>query len=434
MMERIEGYQVFAELKNGPVTTVFKAVDARYNQVVLIKLLRPEAAAQEHWRTQFLQESRISAKIAHPNLRRTLHAGALDGQPYIVLEYIEGPTLHELTKQHKRLPLDLCIYLAKELAAAIGAVHQNKVLHRDIKPQNIFLAMNGAVKLGDLGSAHELADNNPLTIGTPAYMSPEYILGQEVGPASDLFSLGAVLYEMLTGEVAFVNRTLAATLLHVVNWDPVPIAKLRPETPPELIVTCQKLLAKNPAQRYRSAAAVSDDLGFLEKKYGLTTNRNHLAYFLESPDTYFQVVLQSNAILSPATGAPAPSPRRIPTLSWGVAAIMSASMFLAGVLFIKGLKEYYFDDRNAARSAKTAMALPGSNAAETGYLDLRVIPWGTVFLNGDSTGTTPLPAAVPLPTGRNEVKIRHPRWGERVKEVGITPGDTARLTIDLTQP
>lgn len=433
-MDRIDGYQIFAELKNGPVTTVFKAFDTRRNQVVLIKLLQAEAAIKEHWRAQFMQESRISAQLNHPNLRRTLHAGTLADQPYIVLEYVEGPTLAELIKQHKKLPIDLCIYIAKELARAIAAVHRNKVLHRDIKPQNIFLSMSGAVKLGDLGSAHELADVSPLTIGTPAYMSPEYILGQEVGESSDLFSLGAVLYEILTGEVAFVNRTLASTLLHVVNWDPVPISKLRPETPAELIITCQKLLAKKSAERYGSAKVVLDDLSFLGRSYGLSTNQRDLAQFLESPETYEGIDLKAVAQRDAARTAGSRL-QRIPTLSWGVAAILSASMFLAGVLFIKGLKEYFYGPLVKAPSSSVTAPLPRAfTSANLGYLDLHLNSGGEVFIDGETIGAGPMRALMALPVGPHEIDINDPFEGVTKKNITINSGDTLRLTIDLDEP
>jgi serine/threonine-protein kinase len=192
-MHKIDGYQIFAELKHGPVTTIYKAVDGRHQRVVLIKLLNGEAAAHAHWRTQFVQEGRISARLQHPNLRRTFHTGTFEEQPFLALEYVEGPTLAELIHEHRKLPLDLCVYVAKELASAIAAVHRHKVLHHDIKPQNIFLSFNGAVKLGDLGLARELAaGSDALMGGTPAYMSPEYVLGREIRETSDLFSFGAV--------------------------------------------------------------------------------------------------------------------------------------------------------------------------------------------------------------------------------------------------
>jgi serine/threonine-protein kinase len=136
-MREINGYQIFAELKRGPATTIFKALDIRHQQIVLIKRLHAEAAAEAHRRLQFVQESKVSTRLVHPNLRRLLNSGIVGDEPFLVLEYVEGPALAELIAQHHKLPIDLCLFIAKELAKAIAAAPQ-QFLHRDIKPHNIF--------------------------------------------------------------------------------------------------------------------------------------------------------------------------------------------------------------------------------------------------------------------------------------------------------
>ncbi len=432
-MENIDGYQVFAELKDGPVNTIYKALDLRQHQIVLIKLLHLEAADSEHWRKQFMQESRISMRLAHANLRRTLSAGMHGERPYMVLEYVEGPTLFELIQRERKLPLDLCVFIAKEVAAALASVHGFKVLHLDVKPQNIFLSFNGSVKLGDLGLARELTEANPLLAGTPAYMSPEFILGQEVNEASDLFSFGAVLYEMITGEVAFVNRTLAATLLHVANWDPTPIAKLRPEAPPALVDICHKLLAKNPGVRYRNAAAVIDDLTQLERRCGLKTAAQNLAAFLETPENYPKAALQ---ILVSEPGVSLPRAHETKRSSYysahnlGLLAILSATMFLAGVLFIKLLKDFMYD-APPARRANVAVSAPMLSSGR-GYLDLQATPGSIVYIDGDSIGTTPFASPLALPPGTYEVEIKSMHAPAQSVKIQISNGDTLRRVVNLT--
>ena len=433
-MRRIDRYQVFAELKRGPSTTIFKALDARHKRVVLIKLLQSDANSKPHLRSQFLQESKISRQLAHPNLRRTYDTGMIDNEPYLVLEYVEGPTLFELINKHPKLPLDLCIFIAKEVARAISAVHRNQVLHRDIKPQNIFISYSGEVKLGDLGLAKEFNEANQLMSGTPAYMSPEYVLGRELTVTSDLFSFGAVLYELLTGVVAFINRTLPATLLHVANWDPIPIPRLRPEVPAELIAICQKLLMKNPAERYRSARAVVDDLAKVERLNDLTTTRRHLAEFLESPETYRKVELKS--ALPSLIGADGELKRpRMQSHHWAITAIVSATMFFAGVLFIKGVKEYVEQNRAAVAKQKvvTSPAYRHPVAGNSGYLDLRVLPWGIVRIDGDSVGSA-LRSPLALSPGLHEVCVEHPGFDRKMIRVTITAGDTVHQTVDFTRP
>lgn len=435
-MHKIDGYQIFAELKHGPVTTIYKAVDSRHQRVVLIKLLNGEAAARPHWRAQFVQEGKISQRLHHPNLRRTLHTGTFEEQPFLALEYVEGPTLAELIHTHRKLPLDLCVYIAGELARAIAAVHRHKVLHNDIKPQNIFLSFNGAVKLGDLGLARELAaDSDPFMSGTPAYMSPEYILGREIKETSDLFSFGAVLYEMITGEVAFVNRTLSATLMHVANWEPVPLARLRPETPPELAAICQKLLAKNSHDRFPSAEEAEEALLQLQRRYGISTEAKQLAEFLEAPARYRAATWQMPGA-NAAQGRPLPRKAgRTSAQNWGFTALMSATMFMAGVLFIKGVKGY-MDNKARPAPAAAAAGLHAAQAPATraGYLDLRARPGSVIYLDGDSIATTPLAAPLALPNGLYKVTVKSPGARPQEMKVYITAGDTVRKEVRLPAP
>jgi len=434
-MENIDGYQIFAELKQGPVSTIYKALDLHHHQIVLIKLLHLEAMDSAPWRHQFMQESKISLRLAHNNLRRTLHAGTYGEQPYLVLEYVEGPTLFELIRRHRKLPLDVCIFIAKEIAQALAGVHRHKVLHNDVKPQNVFLSFNGAVKLGDLGLARELKESHPLLAGTPAYMSPEYILGQETNEASDLFSFGAVLYEMLTAEMAFIGRTLATTLLHVANWDPVPITKLRPDTPQPLLEICQKLLAKNPAERYHDAEAVILDLTKLERQCGLNTSAQNLASFLEAPEQYPLVNLQV------MTAPPVPPKRASSSFSvpnMGLLAILSATMFLAGVLFIKVLKDFMYDE-TPAQHANLPVSAP-LRASGLGYLEVLAAPGSIVYIDGDSIGATPFAQPLALPTGIYDLDVKPPRAFSRAEtrgeakslKVQISAGDTLRQKLELT--
>jgi serine/threonine-protein kinase len=432
-MLEIDGYHIFAELKRGPATTIFKALDTHHGRIVLIKLLHAEAAAETSRLIQFLQEININALMVHPNLRHIYQSGVVGEEPFLALEYVEGPTLFELIKRHNKLPLDICLFIAKELAKAIVAVHRFNVLHLDIKPHNIFISYTGEVKLGDLGLARELVDTNPLIAGTPAYMSPEQVLGREITKASDLFSFGAVFYEMLTGEAAFANHTLSATLHHVANWDPVPIVKLRPEVPDELVATCQRLLAKNPVERYRDAEAVIDHLSRLEHAYGLTMMKHHLADFLAAPEAYRKITLEQN--VAPPTPAAETKYYRTPTVRWDVAAVVSAMMFLAGVLYIWGVKTYVQRKVEHSVLSRTMAAPPDS--IRFGYLELRILPEnisGAIYIDGEWFSNTPPEAPIALPPGKHEVRISHPQLGERKISVDIALGAKVRQTVDLTKP
>lgn len=289
-MVAIEGYEIFAELQRGPWVSVFKAFDHQNQRMVIIKALT-EPAAPLRVREQLRVESDIGRRLVHPNLRQVYAAGGPDDNPYLVLEYVEGGTLAEIVRGP--LPIELGVWIAKEVARALQALHQHGILHRDVKPKNIFVASTGEVKLADLGLAVDLDEAPRNLAGTMAYFPPEIVLGQAATEASDLFSLGAVLYEMLTGEAPFTDHTQSALLHRIANLDPTPVEKLRPEIPAELAALSRKLLAKAPEMRFGRAADLLEALERFERRYELRTSAQKLAGFLKSPETYSAVKYDS---------------------------------------------------------------------------------------------------------------------------------------------
>lgn len=303
-MVKIEGYEVFAELQRGAWVTLFKAFDLERGRTVLIKLLNEQhapPAVQEQLRV----ESESSARLVHPNLRRVDAAGKLGERHYLVLEYVEGPTLAELIA--RRLPIEFCVWIAKQVAQALAAVHGEGLLHRDVKPRNIFTSWEGEVKLGDLGLAVDLDEVSVSLAGTPAYFAPEIVLGQKISASSDLFSLGAVLYEMLTAAPPFADHTTSATLHRIANLEPTPVAKLRPEVPAELAALCRMLLSKTPEARCRSAEEVAAILTQLEYTYGLKTSAERFASYLQAPENYQPVKFAPPVLHAHETTELAPS-------------------------------------------------------------------------------------------------------------------------------
>jgi serine/threonine protein kinase len=261
-------------------------------------------------------------------------------------------------------------------------------------------------------------------------MSPEQVLGRDVTEASDLFSFGVVLYEMLTGESAFSTRTVTATLHHLVNWEPVPIQQARPETPRELVEICQKLLAKNSRDRYPNAETVFDFLTWLERGYGLITTSAHLAEFLESPETYRKVSLQAADLSSLDKAPPLRAPRHV---SWGMTAVVNATMFLAGVLFIKGVKTYF--ELNKASTPPVVQIQRQLNPEPAGILERQVVPASVSTytpVESDSTATTP--SASQLQPGWHDISPSYPHSGMKKENLKAVAGDTVRQRVDLSKP
>lgn len=307
-MVAIEGYEIFAELQRSPWVKVFKAFDQQRQQIVIVKALTDEAAPSRV-REQLLAESSLSQRLSHPNLRRVYDTGMRDDQPYLILEYVEGGTLAEVITSAGRdgLPFEMCVWITKEVARALQALHGQGILHRDIKPGNIFWSVAGEIKLGDLGLAVELDEAQHNLAGTIMYFPPEIILGKTASEAGDLFSLGAVLYEMLTGEPPFMDHTTSAILHRIANFEPTPVEKLRPQIPPELAALSRQLLAKEPEQRLARAAELLERLDHFERQYELRMTAQRAASFFAQPEAYQAVKfeLPSAASLPVVSALPA---------------------------------------------------------------------------------------------------------------------------------
>lgn len=312
-MVAIEGYEIFAELQRSPWVKVFKAFDQQRQQMVIVKALMDEAAPTRV-REQLLAESSLSQRLSHPNLRRVYEAGMRDGRPYLILEYVEGGALAEVIGPSGRggLPFEMCVWITKEVARALQALHDQGILHRDIKPGNIFWSVAGEIKLGDLGLAVELDDAQQNLAGTIMYFPPEIILGQTATEASDLFSLGAVLYEMLTGEPPFIDHTTSAMLHRIANFEPTPVEKLRPQIPPELATLSRQLLAKEPEQRLARATELLERLDHFERQYELRMTAQRAASFFAQPEAYQAVKFESPSAAPPPVVAALPAALKKP--------------------------------------------------------------------------------------------------------------------------
>src|SRR6188472_2732223 len=196
-------YRLDAQVGAGGMSTVYRAFDSKLERQVAIKLLHREIAADSDQLERFRREARAVARLSHPHIVGVIDAGEDEGRPYIVFEYVEGETLKERIRRMGRLPIDESLAYAVEIARALGAAHAALIVHRDVKPQNVLIDPEGAAKVTDFGIARMLVDEgltaDGRVLGTTDYVSPEQALGHQVNGQSDIYSLGVVLYEMLTG-------------------------------------------------------------------------------------------------------------------------------------------------------------------------------------------------------------------------------------------
>lgn len=258
-------FRVEREIGKGGMGTVYRASHLGLERPVAIKILKQEFATVPEVAERFMREARTMARLKHPRAAMIFDAGHLaGGRPFIVMEYVEGSTLAEVLTREGSFAPERAVQVASEICDVLSDAHALGIVHRDLKPSNIMLNERGVCVL-DFGIAKVLQNSTEVTrthattesglvIGTPRYMSPEQCLGHMVGPASDLYSVGVLLYEMLTGRPPFVDVLSAAVLVKQATVQPAPLSQLRPDLPRALTSAVHTLLAKSPAQRPASAA------------------------------------------------------------------------------------------------------------------------------------------------------------------------------------
>ena len=265
-LPNIPGYEVQEELGRGGVGVVYRARHLRLDRPVALKMLLAGPFARPEERERFRREAQALAALRHPNVVQVHDFGELGGLPYFAMEYVEGGSLAQRLAGTPLPPREAAA-LAATLAEAVEAAHRSGIVHRDLKPANVLLTAAGTPKIGDFGLARRLDGGAGATLtgtalGTPSYMAPEQARGETraIGPAVDVYALGAILYETLTGRPPFRAETPSETVHQVIYQDPVPPSRLNARVPRDVETICLKCLEKEPARRYATAAALADDL------------------------------------------------------------------------------------------------------------------------------------------------------------------------------
>jgi formylglycine-generating enzyme required for sulfatase activity len=277
---RLGSYRVLKVLGMGGMGLVLLADDPLLKRAVALKVMRPELAANESNRQRFLREAQATAAIDHHHIVHIHQIGEEKGVPFIVMPLLKGETLDARLKREKRLSVVDTLLLGQQIAEGLAVAHKNGLVHRDIKPANLWLEEEtGWVKIVDFGLARAAAgDDMHLTqtgaiLGTPAYMAPEQARSAQVDFRCDLFSLGVVLYRMLTGKLPFKGHDTMSLLASLATDTPQPVMEWNPEVPPALSDLVMKLLAKEPAQRPPSAKVVAETLGDLAGERAMPRTR-----------------------------------------------------------------------------------------------------------------------------------------------------------------
>ena len=270
----LDRYEIDAELGRGAMGVVYRARDPKLGRTVAIKMvstagLDPEA--EKEYRERFVVEANAAGRFSHPGIV-TIFDVREEAEPYLVMEYVEGQSLQQLMGRDNRpLPLSTTLRIIQEVAEALHYAHARGVVHRDIKPANILVTSDGHPKIADFGIAK--LNQTELTmpgriLGSPAFMAPEQLSEDAVDSRSDLFSLGVILYYMLTGYRPFQGNSTTTVCFKLVNQEPVPASALESKLPPELDQIVSRAMAKDPAQRYQTGMAMAADLQTLRERSG----------------------------------------------------------------------------------------------------------------------------------------------------------------------
>ena len=263
--EKLGRYEILSELGQGAMGVVYKAIDPLIERTVAIKTIKLDLSKDElaNFEERFYREAKSAGRLNHPNIVTIYDVGKSDNSAYMAMEFLEGQLLRALLDIHTALSIDQIVDIAAQVADGLAYAHENGVVHRDIKPANIMLVRDGVAKIMDFGIAQMPSGARTLAgtvMGSPMYMAPEQVIGKLVDGRSDLFALGVMLYEMLTGESPFHGDNINTIMYRILNETPIPPKTLAPRIPDAFNYIIAKALAKEPDARYQNAKELANDL------------------------------------------------------------------------------------------------------------------------------------------------------------------------------
>jgi serine/threonine-protein kinase len=430
---RFEGYRVLSELGSGALSTVHKATQEPLGRVVAIKQLKATISPGSPFAAQLEREAHVLSSLSHPNVAMLFDFIKSDDAMYLVLEYVDGWSLATIASKAHRLAPEVVAALGADIAAGLAHAHARGVVHRDIKPANIMISKRGDVKISDFGIAQRErlpSADEPLSrideaaaFGTPAYMSPEQILGEIVDARSDIFSLGVVLYQLIAGARPFERgdeKDKRAAAQRIRRDPPIPLHRRAPDVPRALERIVMRMIEKLPADRYASAQSVAD----------------HLNEFVASRTRAPRDALVRRALARADLVAADASDDEsmIHDLDARRASVRPSIIALAvafGLVVVGGGIIQYTGREGAHRvlaGERPLELLP----AEAGGLRVLATPWADVWVDGQLVDTTPFARAIPLPAGKHYVVLVHPSAPSERREVTIVAGETMTLDVSMS--
>jgi serine/threonine-protein kinase len=454
---RIGDYTIDEEIGAGGMSVIYRSHQTSLGRTVAVKVLRPEIAAQPHLVERFEREATSLATLQHENILH-IYDYRTDGEvPFMVTELVEGVDLYDVLERHERLPVDVAAVVVAQVARALDYAHSRGVIHRDVKPANIMFTAQGGIKLMDFGIARQ-TDGPDLTlagagVGTPAYMSPEQILCEAVDGRTDIWSLGVVLYQAVTGRKPFLPEE-HRSVLHKIRVDkPTAPRQLNSAVPRALERIILRCLEKRPLDRYPVAQQLALALERFVAARVAMGHQAQLLCYLQSVGEFSAAQVEAALPASAEGGQRATFPRPprrhserpplgVPWAGWvgavsGVLLLTLLVVVLASWPSAQAPRQRRPCPTPAAGGVAAPVGVPDKGgdvaAVPAGHGGLRVVahPWAEVLVAGRVVETTPFDRPVPLAAGTHQVVLRHPKLGRVTRAVEIPAGQVVTVLVDL---
>ncbi|MCU0662195.1 MAG: serine/threonine protein kinase [Myxococcota bacterium] len=433
MLERIGNCRILEEVGAGGMAVVYKAVQEPLGRTVAIKALKTSIASEAQFAERFEREARFMASLQQENIINVHDFIKFGGTMFIVMEYVRGVDLYDLLDKADGLPTEISTIIALQVARALNHAHFRGIIHRDIKPANIMLSHQGEVKLMDFGIAHadSLSDltETGTGLGTPSYMSPEQILGEKLDGRSDVWSLGVVFYQMLTGRKPFLEDATKSVLQKIRTERYVPARKINPKVPRPIERILSRCMAKLPADRYPSMQALIHDLEDVLASQVVVNYNAYMVSFLR--DQGFLSEMEASEIL--ATGAVRGGQQQQRLVREDKTVLRSMGLLHAvvlAILVLGGIVIQLMSKDSFARPAPAATTA-SIDSNQLGFLSVTVNPWAEVLIDGVHRDTTPFAKPIALTPGVHFVELAHPYFQPVKKEILIEPGKKATILETL---
>ncbi len=416
MKKKIGNYKIIHQIGQGGMATVYLGVQVSLERKVAIKELMPSLLQDEEMVERFKREARSSASLTHEGIVSVYDFWKDKSSLYLVMEYLEGKNLEEVLEEMGPLPISAVAMIGARVADALHYSHQRGIIHRDVKPSNIFITRRREVKLTDFGIAYTPQEptltQKGIAIGTPAYMSPEQIKGQKPDQRSDIFSLGVVLYELVTGTPPFTADDDEGVVTKILEKRPRWPKMINGEISWRLQWTILRSLRKNPKRRFQRM----EDLKIaIEKLLPKTSQRREQGWneFIET-------------VFSDGTEVPKASLFLMKKSKWAFA----IAMVVAVVLGYGQLKS-----RDMIHPVKWLARIRGkpsdSQSGDFGRVKVVVYPWATIHVDGKYVTTTPTANPIVLPPGRHHLLFTHSTFGSRTMEIDLKPGEERVIVVKM---